>query len=134
MAALADSSKRWHIVLRCTICGPLGLLFFAAIDTYLRSLKVPLTSIAIRYPHDTIRIITMRIAIQNSSYDTYRDTELTLRYVSRYRTHVTIRIAIQRSHYDTYRDTALELRYVSRYRAHFTIRIAIQNSRYVYME
>ena len=28
MAALADSSKRWHIVLRCTICGPLGLLFF----------------------------------------------------------------------------------------------------------
>ena len=27
MAALADSSKRWHIVLRCTICGPLGLLF-----------------------------------------------------------------------------------------------------------
>ena len=28
MAALADSSKRWHIVLRCTICGPLGLLLF----------------------------------------------------------------------------------------------------------
>ena len=27
MAALADPSKRWHIVLRCTICGPLGLLF-----------------------------------------------------------------------------------------------------------
>ena len=27
MAALADFSKRWHIVLRCTICGPLGLLF-----------------------------------------------------------------------------------------------------------
>ena len=27
MAALADSSKRWNIVLRCTICGPLGLLF-----------------------------------------------------------------------------------------------------------
>ena len=25
---MADSSKRWHIVLRCTICGPLGLLFF----------------------------------------------------------------------------------------------------------
>ena len=23
----ADLSKRWHIVLRCTICGPLGLLF-----------------------------------------------------------------------------------------------------------
>ena len=27
MFALADSSKRWQIVLRCTICGPLGLLF-----------------------------------------------------------------------------------------------------------
>ena len=26
MSALADFSKRWHIVLRCTICGPLGLL------------------------------------------------------------------------------------------------------------
>ena len=27
MFALADSSKRWQIVLRCTICVPLGLLF-----------------------------------------------------------------------------------------------------------
>ena len=27
ICALANSSKRWHIVLRCTICGPLGLLF-----------------------------------------------------------------------------------------------------------
>ena len=27
MAALANPSKRWHIVLRCTICCPLGLLF-----------------------------------------------------------------------------------------------------------
>ena len=27
MSALADSLKRWHIVLRCTVCGPLGLLF-----------------------------------------------------------------------------------------------------------
>ena len=27
MSALAFFSKRWHIVLRCTICGPLGLLF-----------------------------------------------------------------------------------------------------------
>ena len=27
MAFLANPSKRWHIVLRCTICGPLGLLF-----------------------------------------------------------------------------------------------------------
>ena len=27
MAALANPSKRWHIVLRCTICGPMGLLF-----------------------------------------------------------------------------------------------------------
>ena len=29
MAVLANLSKRWHIVLRCTICGPLGLLFSA---------------------------------------------------------------------------------------------------------
>ena len=27
MAALVNPPKRWHIVLRCTICGPLGLLF-----------------------------------------------------------------------------------------------------------
>ena len=27
ISALADSSKMWHSVLRCTICGPLGLLF-----------------------------------------------------------------------------------------------------------
>ena len=27
MAALDDISKRWHIILRCTICGPLGLLY-----------------------------------------------------------------------------------------------------------
>ena len=27
MAVLADFSKRLHIVLRCTICGPLGILF-----------------------------------------------------------------------------------------------------------
>ena len=27
MTALTDSSKRWHIVLRWPICGPLGLLF-----------------------------------------------------------------------------------------------------------
>ena len=26
MAALANPSKKWHIVLRCKICGPLGLL------------------------------------------------------------------------------------------------------------
>ena len=30
MSPLADLSKRWHIVLRCTIWGPLGLLFFSA--------------------------------------------------------------------------------------------------------
>ena len=28
MAALANPLKRWHIVLRCTICGPLGLFFW----------------------------------------------------------------------------------------------------------
>ena len=31
MSALADSWRRWHIVLRCTICGPLGLLFQCSI-------------------------------------------------------------------------------------------------------
>ena len=30
MAALANPPKRWHIVLRCTICGPLGLLSWNA--------------------------------------------------------------------------------------------------------
>ena len=29
MAVLANRPKRWHIVLRCTICGPLGLLFIS---------------------------------------------------------------------------------------------------------
>ena len=33
MFALADSSKRWQIVLRCTICGPLGLLFLPLVYT-----------------------------------------------------------------------------------------------------
>ena len=32
MFALADSSKRWQIVLRCTICGPLGLLLTLKYD------------------------------------------------------------------------------------------------------
>ena len=32
MAALANPSNRWHIVLRCTICGPLGLLFIIHIN------------------------------------------------------------------------------------------------------
>ena len=35
MSALADSSKRWHIVLRCTICGPLGILFsFTCLEAF----------------------------------------------------------------------------------------------------
>ena len=33
MAALANPSKRWHIVLRCTMCGPLGLLFYQKTHT-----------------------------------------------------------------------------------------------------
>ena len=33
MAALANPPKRWHIVLRCTICGPLGLLFINYFQT-----------------------------------------------------------------------------------------------------
>ena len=32
--ALANPSKRWHIVLRCTICGPLGLLFVLFHNNY----------------------------------------------------------------------------------------------------
>ena len=34
MVALANPSKRWHIVLRCTICGPLGLLFMTTYYFY----------------------------------------------------------------------------------------------------
>ena len=34
MAALANPSKRWHIVLRCTRCGPLGLLFHIVHSSY----------------------------------------------------------------------------------------------------
>ena len=33
MAALADSSKRWHIVLRCTVCGPLGPLLLVKFES-----------------------------------------------------------------------------------------------------
>ena len=32
MAVLADLSKRWHIVLRFTICGPLGLMLIRAFN------------------------------------------------------------------------------------------------------
>ena len=40
MAILANPSKRWHIVLRCTICGPLGLLLSSCIcwATWLKTL------------------------------------------------------------------------------------------------
>ena len=33
MVAMADSSKKWYIVLGCTICGPLGPLSLASDDT-----------------------------------------------------------------------------------------------------
>ena len=33
MTALANPSKRWHIVVTCTICGPLGLLLYGDSDT-----------------------------------------------------------------------------------------------------
>ena len=36
MATLANPPKRWHIVLRCTICGPLGLLFFIVTNILIR--------------------------------------------------------------------------------------------------
>ena len=34
MAVLANPSKRWHIVLRCTICGPLALLFVIILESF----------------------------------------------------------------------------------------------------
>ena len=40
MSALVDSSKTWHIVLRCTICGPLGLLFASGGSVYNTSCSV----------------------------------------------------------------------------------------------
>ena len=45
MAALANPPKRWHIVLRCTICGPLGLLLSIAThrDHFVRRLYVCLS-------------------------------------------------------------------------------------------
>ena len=91
----------------------------------LRALHQRIRGVTIRYPHDTIRI-----AIHGSRYDTYRDTWVTVRYVSRYMGHGTIRIAIHGSRYDTYRDTWVTVRYVSRYMGHGTIRIAIHGSRY----
>ena len=39
MAAMANPLKRWHIVLRCTICGPLGLLFNTATVFYIMHMK-----------------------------------------------------------------------------------------------
>ena len=46
--------------------------------------------------YDTLICYTERIAIQKSRSDTYRDTEVTIRYVSRYRSHdPPIRIVIQ---------------------------------------
>ena len=44
---LANLSKRWHIVLRCTICGPLGLLF--AIWRKLVLTKIKYASIVCMY-------------------------------------------------------------------------------------
>ena len=39
MAALANPPKRLHIVLRCTICGPLGLLFIFTSFAYVSKYK-----------------------------------------------------------------------------------------------
>ena len=39
LSALVDSSKRWHIVLRCTISGPLCLLFFTSKQKHTRGDK-----------------------------------------------------------------------------------------------
>ena len=69
------------------------------------------------------------IAILGSRCDTYRDTWVTMRYVSRYLGHDSIRIAILGSRCDTCRDTWVTMRYVSRYLGHDSIRIAILGSR-----
>ena len=37
MAALSDFLQRWHIILRCTICGPMGPLFFLTRSVVSRS-------------------------------------------------------------------------------------------------
>ena len=48
MSALADSSKLWHIVLRCTICGPVGLLFYPWF--FLPRILIEVVQISIIYP------------------------------------------------------------------------------------
>ena len=40
MAALANPPKSWHIVLRCTICGPLGLLLHFTVKLFHWWIKV----------------------------------------------------------------------------------------------
>ena len=56
--------------------------------------------VTIQYSHDTIRI-----AILESRYDSYRDTRVAIRFESRYLSRDTIRIAILESRYDSNRDT-----------------------------
>ena len=49
MAALANPPKRWHIVLRCTICGPLGLLLVHL------SRRLKCTIVIMRCPSSVVR-------------------------------------------------------------------------------
>ena len=73
-----------------------------------------------------IRIVSSRYQI--SRCDTYRDTWVTMRYVSRYLGHNVIRIVVLGSQCDTYRDTWVTMRYVSRYLGHNAIRIVVLGS------
>ena len=50
----------------------------------------------------------IRIMIQRSQYDTYHNTEITIRYII-YKGHNMIHITIQRSQYDTYHDTEVTM-------------------------
>ena len=74
MAALADSSKRWHIVLRCTTCGSLGLLFtyiikLAALLVHL-SWRLKCTIVIMRCPSVCVRLSSLTFHIFDFSSET----------------------------------------------------------------
>ena len=65
-SALADFSKRWHIVLRCTICGPLVLLFmlsrcFLDFSVGVGAFVIGLSQISSFFSWDIFDIILRRI-------------------------------------------------------------------------
>ena len=94
--------------------------------TIVEKLRVRVLSrnLTIWYCHDTIDTyrdtwVAIRYVSRYLRYDTYRDTWVAMRYVSRY------------LRYGTYRDTWVAIRYVSRYLSCDTICIAILELRYV---